>query len=218
MQRADIGRGAADIDDDGVGHARQIGGAAHGIGRPGREGQNRELLGEGGIHQRAVVLGQEKAALDAGLGNGVAKGRDHVMRQVAQTGVHDRRVFPLEQADTADIARQGDVGARQGLGENFAGLLFEIAIDRREDRGNGNGIDPLGLDVGGDLQQFLLVQRRDDPSVELVAAMGEIGMPANRLLEIVRPVDHGRQGGRRRQAEPHGGGFGEGRGAAPRHW
>ena len=50
--------------------------------------------------------------------------------EVAQAGVHDRRILALEQADASDIARQRDVHAGQGAGENLAGLLFELAGHR----------------------------------------------------------------------------------------
>src|SRR5690606_6607058 len=138
VQRADVRRGAADIDDDCILYAREEGGAAHRVGRARGEGEDREFLGELGIHQGAVVLGEVEAAPDAGLGDRLADGLDHVLREVAQAGVHDRRVLAFEQADAADIARQRDVDAGQGFGEDFAGLLLELAGHGGEDGGDGD--------------------------------------------------------------------------------
>ena len=62
VQRADVGGGAADVDDDRLGDAGEEGGAANRIGRPAGEGEHRKALGVGRVHQRPVVLGQIRTA------------------------------------------------------------------------------------------------------------------------------------------------------------
>ena len=142
---------------------------------------------------------------DAGAGDGPAEGVDHLRRNVAQAGVHDRRVLALEQPDPADLARKGDVRARQFPREDLACLLLESIRDRRKHRGDGDGADALGADVGGDADEFVFIQRRDLAAVEFVAAMGEVAMVADGLLQVLGPIHHRRQRGGRRQAKPHGG-------------
>ena len=115
---------AADVDDDRLGDAGEERGAANRIGRPAGEGEHRKPLGIGGVHQRAVVLGQEKPPLDAAGVERGAKRVDDELGEIAQARVHDRRVLALEQADAADVARQRDMHAGQRLLENRAGLGF----------------------------------------------------------------------------------------------
>ena len=80
---------------------------------------------------------------------------------------------------------------------------FELGVDRTEHRGDRDRSDALGFDVGGNAEQFGFVQRRNHATVELVAAMGEIGMIADRASEILGPIDHRRQRRGSWQAEPH---------------
>ena len=59
-KHADVGRRAADVGDQRITQPREVGGAAHGVGRSRGEGQHwipGHLLG---AHQRAVVLADEK--------------------------------------------------------------------------------------------------------------------------------------------------------------
>ena len=206
MQRADVRGRAADIDDDRLGDAGEKRGAANRIGRPAGEGEHRKPLGIGGVHQRAVVLGQEEPPLDAAGVERGSKRVDDELGEIAQARVHHRRVLALQQPDAADVARQSDVDARQRLFEDRSGLGFELGVDRTEHRRDRDRANALGSDVLGDAEQFGLVERRNHASVELVPAMREIGMVSDRASEVLRPIDHRRQRGGGRQAEAHGGG------------
>ena len=70
---------------------------------------------------------------------------DDLRRQIAQAGIHDRRVLALEQSDAADLARQRDVRRRQRVAEDRAGPLLEVVADGGEHRGDRDGVDALGL-------------------------------------------------------------------------
>lgn len=202
MQRADVGRGAADVDDNAVLDAGQKGGAAYEVGRVAREGEHGKAFRKCGAHQRAVILGQEEPAGNAAGVQSLAKGVDNHAGQVSEAGVHDARVLSLQKPDPADIARQRDVGARRRFSEDLACLALIFAIDRAEDRADGDCANSLPRDVLADLAKLVRVDRGNLASVELVSAMGEIGMGADRFLKVERPIDHWRQGLGRRQPEP----------------
>ncbi len=86
--------------------------------------------------------------------------------------------------------------------DDLAGLTLDLGIDRAEHRTDRDGADLLLGDVPGDLAQFVAIERRDRAAVKFVAAMSEVEMAADRVAQIGRPIDHGRQSLRRRQAEP----------------
>ena len=98
--------------------------------------------------------------------------------------------------------------------KDLARLGFALRVDRAEHRGDRDRADTLGPDVGGDAEEFGFVERRNLAAVELMAAVSEIGVIADRAPEIFGPVDHRRQRGGRRQAKTHGGGRRE---VAPLH-
>ena len=104
--------------------------------------------------------------------------------------------------------------AGQGPAKDFAGFGFAFRVHRAEHRGDRNRADSLGPDVRGDAEKFSFVERRNLAAVEFMAAVSEIGVAADRALKVVRPVDHRRQRGGRRQAEAHCGGRRE---VAPLH-
>ena len=95
VQRSNIGRRAANIDNDGIGHPRQERRSAHRIGRARGKGQHWKAFGIGRIHQGAVVLRQIEPTGDASFGDGLTEGVNHMSRQIAQAGVHDRGIFAL---------------------------------------------------------------------------------------------------------------------------
>ena len=214
VQRADVGGGAADVDDDRLGDAGEEGCAANRIGRPAGEGKHGKPLGVGGVHQRPVVLGEIKLAPDAARVERGAKRVDDELGEIAQARVHDCRVLALEQAYAADVARQRDVHAGERSGKDFARFVFASCVDRTEHRGDRDRADSLGADVRGDAAQFGFVERRNLAAVEFMAAVSEISVTADRGSEVVRPVDHRRQRGGRRQAEANRGGRRE---VAPLH-
>ena len=85
------------------------------------------------------------------------------------------------------------------LAKDFARLGFALRIDRAEHRGDRDRADALGPDVRGDAEKFGFVERRNLAAVEFMAAVSEIGVTADRAPKVVRPVDHRRQRGGRRQ-------------------
>jgi hypothetical protein len=70
-------------------------------------------------------------------------------------------------------------------------LLFHRRVDRREDGGDGDRGDPLLPDLRRDPLQLLGIERRDLASVEFVPAVDEVGVAAERVRQIVRPIDEG---------------------------
>ena len=98
--------------------------------------------------------------------------------------------------------------------KDFAGLGFALRVDRAEHRGDRNRADSFGADVRGDAEKFGFVERRNLAAVEFMAAVSEISVTADRALKVVRPVDHRRQRGGRRQSKAHCGGRRE---VAPLH-
>ena len=158
-------------------------GAADRVGRAAGEGQHREALGVGGVHQRAVVLRQIEARLDAAGVERAAEGVDNELREIAQAGVHDRRVLALQQADAADVARQREMNARQRLLRRCRGACVSHSVlTGLNTEVIATDADALGPDVVGDAEQFVLVERRNLAAVEFVAAVGEIVVIADRRL------------------------------------
>ena len=62
---ADVGRRAADVDDERVAEPREKGRAAHAVGRPGRERVHRIRLGDVRQHHGTVVLREIERRRDA---------------------------------------------------------------------------------------------------------------------------------------------------------
>ena len=110
VQRADVRRGAADVDHDRLLDAREKRRAADRIGRPGREGQHREAFGIGRRPSACRRSGvRKKGALTPHCGERLAERVDDELGEIAQARVHDRRVLALEQADAADLVRKRDM-------------------------------------------------------------------------------------------------------------
>ena len=104
-QRAHIRGRAADIDHHRVLESGKERRAAHRVGRSGREGQHRILLGEFGAHQGAVVLRQIERRGDAELPDRALERGYRFLGEVAEAGVKNRGILALQQADSADLAR-----------------------------------------------------------------------------------------------------------------
>ncbi len=128
---------------------------------------------------------------------------DDLARQRPQAGVHDRRVLALEQPDPPELVREAERRAGHLLREQLGGLALELGVDRREHGRDRDRAQLLGADVGGDPLQLGPVQRRDRAPVDLVPAVGDVPVPAERVAQVVGPVDHRRQRGRGRRGQPH---------------
>ena len=101
-QQANVGGRAADVGDDGIAQTRQVGGAAHGVGRTRGERQHRVLRDHVGIHQGAVVLTDEERCLDPERGQCRGERRHHIDGHAGQRCIHDGGVFALQQANLAN--------------------------------------------------------------------------------------------------------------------
>ena len=81
-------------------------------------------------------------------------------------------------------------------------LLLGLGVDGREDRRDRDRADPLRGEVGGGSLQLVRLDRGDPAPVELVAAVADAHVAAERVAQRSRPPDHRRQRLRRRQPEP----------------
>ncbi len=99
--------------------------------------------------------------------------------------------------------RDGDVRPELG-GEHRGRLHLELAVHGCEDARDRDGPEPPPGDVGRMPLELVVVERGDDPSVELVAAVREVARAAHRRDELLGPVDERRQRGRGGKREPHG--------------
>ena len=136
---------------------------------------------------------EEERGRNSGRGEGVAVGGDRPAAQLLQTGIEDSGVLALEQADAPDLLRERDASVGNLGADDLRGLPLHLGVDRREDGGDGHVPDGAPADLRGDLPQLCLVEGGDHAPVEFVAAMGQEVTVANRLPQVVGPVDHRRQ-------------------------
>ena len=90
-----------------------------------------------GRHHRPVVLGQIRAGRSIPLA-AIARGKagDGDPRQLDKSGVEKGGVLALQEADAAEIMRQGDRRVRAFLGKDRARPFLARRVQRREDRGH----------------------------------------------------------------------------------
>jgi hypothetical protein len=115
LQAADVGRGAADVDHHAVLlDAGQEGGAAHGVGRPRGEAEDRVALGHGRRAAPCRRSGSGRASPRC-RSPASASRRRVVVRcaSPASAALSSADVLALEQADAAELVRQRDGAAGQ---------------------------------------------------------------------------------------------------------
>ena len=208
-QAADVGRGAADVDDDRVAEAREKRGAAHAVGGPGGEAVDGERLGRGGQHHGAVVLGEIERRGQAAGGQRLGEGAGRAPGEADQRGVEQRRVLALQQADAAELVRERHRGVGTLFAEDRRGVRLALGVERREHRGDRHRGDPGRPDPARGIAHASLVERHDGPAVVFVAALEHDDLAAHEGCEVVGPVDEGRQRRAGRQADPDRGHAGE---------
>ncbi len=121
------------------------------------------------------------------------KARDRDPRQIDEGGVEEGGVLALEEADAAQIVRQGDRGLRAFLGEDRPRPLFAGGVERREDRGDRDRPDAALADLPRRPPHAGLVERHDRPAVVIVPAFEHEHLAADRAGKILRPVAERRQ-------------------------
>src|SRR5439155_19958585 len=95
-------------------------------------------------------------------------------RQVAQAGIDDGRVLAFQEPDAADLVRQADGEPGDLSLQDLPGSIFQLLVDRREDRRDGDRTDALFSDVRRHPAQLVRVERRDEAAVELVASVTQV--------------------------------------------
>ena len=136
------------------------------------------------------------------VGQRLFKAGDRTQRQIAQTGIHDRCVLALQQPNPANRAGEGDIGIGNHFAHNRRSLLFKGCIDWRKDRGDGNCVEPLGLNLFGNPAHFHRIKGRDFAAIKLVTAVGQVVVAPDHFGQIIGPVHHWGEtdGGRQAQA------------------
>ena len=123
--------------------------------------------------------------------------------QLAQCGVQRRRVLPFQQPHAPVFVGQAHPQLRRFLSDDCRRFLLVDGVHRREHPGHRRRPHSFAAHISHGPPQFVPIQGRDFPPVELVAAAHHVGEPAQRRLQLGRPVHHGRQQLRRRQGQPH---------------
>ena len=86
--------------------------------------------------------------------------------------------------------------------DQFGRAPLVAGIERREDRRDGDRLQPRRLHLLGGLGDRRLVERHEGPAVVFVTAFDHPHAAAHQFGEILRPVAERRQRGRGRHAEP----------------
>ena len=126
-----------------------------------------------------------------------------------QRRIQNGGVLALHQTQAPKALRTGDVRIRNRLFQARRHDLFRFSIHRRKGRCDGKILQPLRFGICDGLVDLILVQVRDGPAIIEITAMQRIGVPPDRISNIVRPVDHWRQAPTRRQAEAKDAGLGQ---------
>lgn len=152
------------------------------------------------IHQRAIVLRQEKRAAQAASFDSRAQRVHRAARELRQRRIQYAGALALEKAQLADGRGQRDRCAGTSRRQKFSRALLEVVAYGRKDSRDRDVGDAASLDVGADLGDFALVELSYRGAVEVHAAGRKIDVFANGGTQVRRPIDHGQQALRGRQA------------------
>ena len=191
LQNAQVGGGAAHVNDDGVVHAAQVACAANGVRGAACDGENRVTASVIDGHERAVVLGQIHVGLgNATLGQALRKALGEALGNQVERRVQNGGVLALDQTHRADLARDGNayIVAEHLAGDGGSSELVIVA-HASEHAANGDRVD-LALHTLEEGAARSLVEVGQTLAVEFEAAANNGGINGNRR-NIVGPVDHG---------------------------
>ena len=179
-EASDVGGGAAHVDDQRLVALRDEGGAAHRVGRPRGEAVDGIRLCHPRHHHGAVVLGQVEWRRDAARAQRLGECPRGPSGQLDEAGVEEGGIFALEQADAPEPVGEGDRHVGALLVENRAGLFLAVSVQGREDGGDADRADPGGTDPPRGLTHAPGVERNERSAVELVPAVAEVNVLAER--------------------------------------
>ena len=183
-QRANIGRGAADVHHDAVAHSRQPGRSPHTVGRAGGDGEDRESGSELSIHQRPVVLAHEKRRADAQGFQGFPDTPYGEGSHVSQAGVEGCRILPFQQSHAPVLVGHAQPHIRCLLADNGGGLGLMDRVHQREHTGERHGSHTLIPQIPDCASQLLPVQRRNLPPIELMPSAHHVGQTTYGVLQL----------------------------------
>ena len=138
MKHPHVGRGAADVGDDGVLQPRKGGGPPHAVRGAGSEGEHGVFLGVVGVHQGAVVLADVEGRADSERGQRVSERPDNFKGKLPESRIDDGGVFAFKHADPPDLARHRDPCFGQLSAYDFGRSFLLSRVDLAEDAGDGD--------------------------------------------------------------------------------
>src|SRR3954447_10339136 len=122
---AEIRGSAADVNHYRFLDSRKISGPPHRVGGTGRKAINRKRSGARSLRDGAVVLGHEQRRRQSNPALRGLEAADGLVGKRYQRRIQDRRILPLEKADTAKKVRTGDRYVRNFLAQDRRdGLLI----------------------------------------------------------------------------------------------
>ena len=202
-QHAQVGGGAAHVDDDGVVAARQVAGAADGVRRPARDGEDGIAARVFHGHERAVILRQVHFGVRHALvGQTGCEALGELARHVVQRRVQDSGVLALDQAHRADLAGDGHVHVlAQHLARDGRGAQLVVVAHGGEHAGHGHGLHAT-FHALEERAARGLVELCQALAIVLETALDDERVHAHRS-DIVGPVHHRRDahGSRRADAQ-----------------
>ena len=190
---ADVGRCAADVNHGAVSDAGKESRTPDRVRWAARDGQDWVAHGVVEGHERPVVLAEEEPRIDSMLAQRPLEARRRGACGDDDGGVQDRRVFALQQAQTADLVRVRQREIAQDVAQHLAGALFVRGIDSRECADHRQRVD-VPLKRLRCLLDRADVERTNLATVVFVPALDDRVLAANRGAQVFRPANERRNG------------------------